>query len=584
MAPGRLEPAACVLEEIIQMKRISYVVVGLACLSPFLAPSPAKAQANELLAAVPADAWGMISVRNLAELDKKLISMGQAANSMMAGMSPLAMAKGMLGLIAGVDDTGGLALVVLPADSFDQIGQRLAILVPTSNYTELLSLTEPEDAGDGVSKVLFRGSESYVAPKGKFAVFGASPELVKAVVQSKTGVESKLTAHQRQRWAADDVTLWVDAAAATSSPVFAPHLEEIKTHGVDTELLTAFKSLQLSLRFGPQGIRIGTYFDAQPDTAMAKAMASAKPPGRPLLTGLPADTIALAFGVALGKEIAAYKAEAADKILQTAAPMLTMVKPEAVSRVRSIFTTLVSRMRTLSFSISVLPEGPDGVVAATKIIGVEGGASAYLASIGELIGVVRSGLILDEEAAAQVKTVLEYQAGAGGAGVDHLALHLDKLEGAQEEDLGMINKIVGKEGLLVRLSAVDDSHVAITLGGGAARMQTVAELVKGNKGPLSEAAEFKKLSSGMPPDRVSEGYLSVDGLMALLKATAKATDGEVPLDLGPVGTPAAMFAWMTGDGGSQTELLIPMELIKALSQAAQAAMMGGPPPAQQPPL
>ncbi|MHC4065066.1 MAG: hypothetical protein ACYSUI_11305 [Planctomycetota bacterium] len=91
------------------MKRISYVVVGLACLSPFLAPSPAKAQANELLAAVPADAWGMISVRNLAELDKKLISMGQAANSMMAGMSPLAMAKGMLGLIAGVDDNGGLA-------------------------------------------------------------------------------------------------------------------------------------------------------------------------------------------------------------------------------------------------------------------------------------------------------------------------------------------------------------------------------------------------------------------------------------------------------------------------------------------
>ena len=59
--------------------------------------------------AVPADAWGMVAVRNLGELDKKLMMLGQATNNPMAGMSTLMMVKGMLGLMSGIDDSGGVA-------------------------------------------------------------------------------------------------------------------------------------------------------------------------------------------------------------------------------------------------------------------------------------------------------------------------------------------------------------------------------------------------------------------------------------------------------------------------------------------
>ena len=565
------------------MKRTLCIVLTLACLIPLFAPAAAWAEANELLNAVPGQAWGMISVRSLAELDKKLVNLGQAVNAPTAGMSPLAMAKGVLGLLAGVNDSGGLALVIMPFESIDQIGQRMAILVPTSNYTELLSLLEPEDAGGGMTKIMFRGTESYVAPKGGFAVIGSSIEAVKAVVQSTTGVASKLTPHQREQWAAADLTVWIDAAAVTGSPAFTEMSAKFQAPGFDEESLSSLKSVQASLSFGPEGVRLGLYADAQPGTRMAKAMASVKPPSGSLLTGLPGDAFVAAFGTVTSNEAAAYGAESVDESLEALAPIVPMLNPEAFARLRSIFKTLMSRMRTLSFSISALPEGPDGVLAATKIIGVEGGASSYLASIAELVRLVQGELIQDEELANTVKTVLEYQPAPEGGSIDHLVVHLDRLEWVGEEELGMVTKILGKEGLLVRYSAVDENHVAITLGGGAARMQTVAELIKGEKAPLPEVAEIKKLASTMPPDRVSEGYFSVNGLMTLFRAIAKATDGEVPIEMPPVGTPLAVSARITADGGGQMDALIPMELIKALVQAATATMGPGA-PAEPPPM
>ena len=571
------------------MKRMLSIVLILACLSGPLAARTATAAPDELLSAVPAEAWGLISVRSLAELDKKLMNLGQAVNSPTAGMSSLAMAKGLLGLVSGVNDDGGLALVIMPAESLDQLTQHVAVLVPTSNYTELLSLMEPEDAGGGVSKILFRGTESYVVPKGGFAVIGPSLEVVKAVAQSKTTVASKFTPHQLKQWAADDVTLWIDAAAVTSGPVLTPHLEQIKTQGVDAEMLSEFKSLQLSLRFGPEGIRIGWYHDARPGTAMAKAMASLKPPSGSLLTGLPGDQFAFAFGVALGGELAAYKADVGDRTLAAVGPMMPMLNPEAFAQLRSIFKTLVSRMHTLSFSISTLPEGPDGVLAATEIVTVGGSAADYLASIAEMIGVVKADLVQEQEESAEVTAwlkallgMLEYQPAGEGESSDRLAVHLDKAEGLSAEDLAVVKKILGQDGLVVRLSAVDEHHVAITLGGGAARMQTVAALIKQNKSPLVEMPEIKKVAETMPAGRISEGYLSANGLMAAMSAVAKATDGEVPIQLPPIATPLTVTARATEGGGSHTDIVIPMEMIKAVVQAGMAMFGPGPPPEATP--
>ncbi|MCH7814067.1 MAG: hypothetical protein IID40_08610, partial [Planctomycetes bacterium] len=550
-------------------------------LSPVLGTPAPTARADELLEAIPAEAWGFVGVRNLAEFDKKIISLSQAINAPMAGTSLLAMAKGFLGLVLGVNDNGGLAVVAMPAESFDTIGDAMALLVPTNDYKELLSLMQPEDAGDGFSKILFQGNEAYAMPKGNFAVFGPSREAVQAVVKSSKGVTSALSAHQLERWASDDLTVWVNGLTVTSSPAYAAVREQIGG-GVKAvqEMVESFSSAQLSLQSSPAGLRLGLFIAPKADTPMAKMMAGLKAPSSSLLTGLPGGSFALVWAAVSNAEMANYRAQAFDDMLATAISSHHEIDADALSSLRDAIKPLMQQIRSGSFSISVLPEGPDGVLAVNAIVAVEGGAAQYLASFGQLVSVVTGDLIPDEEAAAMVKKVLEYRAGAEDGSTDHLVLKLDQLEQADEEWLAYVSKILGKDGLLIRLSAVDGDHVAMTLGGGAAQMKTLAQTIRSKQSPLAESAEIKKMADLLPAGRVWEAYLSANGLSALAAAITKAVDVEMPFQLPPIDAPVTAYGTVTQGGGSQTDCVIPVELLKAAMQAASAAMMGGggPPP------
>ncbi|MCP4249879.1 MAG: hypothetical protein GY778_22785 [bacterium] len=557
------------------------LLLAVLVLGPALGTPAPTARADELLEAIPAEAWGFVGVRNIGEFDKKIISLSQAINAPMAGMSPLAMAKGMLGLIGGVNDNGGFAVVIMPAESFEAMGDSMALLVPATDYKELLSMMQPEDAGDGISKVLFQGNETYTMAKGNFGVFGPTPEAVAAVVKSSKGITSALSAHQLERWAADDLTVWVNGLAVTSSPAYAAVRENMgASENAIFEMIESFGSAQLSLQSSPTGLRLGFFVAPKADTPMAKAMASIKAPAGSLLTGLPGGTFAF-VGAGVGNaELSKLKAEAFDDMLATMIGNQAEISADALTGLRNAIKPLMQQIRSGSFSISALPEGPDGVLAVNVVVSVEGGAKQYLASLGQLVSVVKGDLIPDEEAAAMVKKVLEYRAGAEDGSTDHLVLKLDQLEEADKEWLGTMTKILGKDGMLVRLSAVDGDHVGMTLGGGAAQMQALAQTIKSKQAPLAESAEIKKMAALLPAGRIWEAYLSANGLSALASAITKAVDAEMPFELPPIDAPVAAYGTVTKGGGSQTDFVIPVELLKAVMQAATASMMGGggPPP------
>ena len=314
------------------MKRSLLIVLAACCLVPPLTPAARAAGPNELLQAVPDNAWGMVSVRSLAELDKKLMNLSQMVNAPTAGFSPLAMAKGALGLLLGVNDDGGVALVVMPAEDLGAVKDAMAILIPTTNYAELLSLLEPEEVGDGLSKVLLAGNESYVAQKGSFAVAGPTPEAVKAVLAAEKGVVGRLSPYQVERWEKDDLTVWLNLEAFTASPVFATYVGTAQAVGMDLQWLGEFKSAQLSLRLAPEGIGLGVYYDCQADSQMGQALASIKPKAGTLLTGLPADSMVFAYGQVGSKEGSAYAARWVEKAMAKV-PVAESAQ-DAVDRIR----------------------------------------------------------------------------------------------------------------------------------------------------------------------------------------------------------------------------------------------------------
>jgi hypothetical protein len=359
----------------------------------------------------------------------------------------------------------------------------------------------------------------------------------------------------------------VNAAAVTDSPVFAD-VSALQVMGIDL-----VKSLQVSLHLGPEGIGLGLYTDAKPGTSLAKLTAGLKPPSRPLLAGLPAEGYVFASGGAstsgpeLGEIFSRAMKQAVGDVGETA-PALQAT----AAKLADTATKMLGQIRAMGLAVNRLPPEADGLAAATMVVGLDGGSADFLASVSQAVADLKAGA--PEEQAGKFDAV-SYQAKAGDEKYDHLTIDLAAL-GLDEEGMATAAKLLGTEGLLFRLCAVDDKQVAVTLGGGAAHMESVVELIRSDLAPLADHPGIKAMVSRMPPDRVKETFIAPNAAADLGMALAKVLGGpELPFKLPPVKTPIAACNRCTPGGGVQADILIPIELLKAVGQMASSM---GPPP------
>ena len=527
----------------------------------------------------------MISVRQIGEMDQKLNTLVQQLNVPFPFQNPITMGLSMLGFISGVDNTGGAGIVILPAPSFQDMNNRAALLIPTKNLDDLLSIMEPEDVEPGIRKVMLQGQEVFVAQKANHALFSPSLDVVKAILASKTSLRSKLNAHQAKHYGKDDVVIWGNAEAITSSDTFKAVMPLLQMMNVDSEMLMQMRTVALSLRITPAGISIGLYTEAVPETDMHRAMCSHKGGSECLLLGLPQGGHVVSYGVVSTKEASEMGAEMLAKFLDNPQVQALGLEPTKLARIKEMILSRLKLLRTLAVSVSGLPAGPDGLVSLAKVVGMDGDPQEGLTMFAELISLIKGGLVPQEEAAAAL-AALEYKPGAetiDGISVDHLTFDLSKVAGDDpekaewvEEATAVISKVLGKDGILFRMGVVDANHVAMTFGGGAERFKTVAALVKEKKTPLSEDGGIQRARKHLPATLDAEGYLAVDQLLNLIGAIAKAADQPMPpVSLGELNAPIGFATQPVEKGGSQVELFIPMELIIAVKDLGMG-MMGGP--------
>ncbi len=569
------------------MTRFANFSLAVALITLIVPTVRADEATGPVLSAVPDDAWAVLAVRNMADLDKKLGALGQQLN--LPPISPLGMLKGNMGLVAGVNDDASMAMALMPLPAMipDEFTKNLVLFVPTTDVTELVKTMEPEDAGDGLTKVMFAYQPSYVARKGDFAVISTNKDLVKRVADSKGRYGAKMSPHQLKRFAEDDVSLIASMDAAASSDVFKPFIGMMAQGGMDPATVTDMRSLQVGLRVDSKGVRLGWFSDAKPGSKLAEVMAAQTATDKSLLTGLPKEKYALALGLVLSKEASAE----ASKMLETAlSGVFARAGPdgEAFAKLLQPAMSMLRHTRSASVCVSALPEGPNGLLGLTKVVTFEGGVSACMAELRKMVDTIND-VLASGDREPKMTGLLELRPAAeqvDGQDVTHLLINVDKVPDLDDSAKASITSVFGAEGLLFRLAPGGGDRVVVTFGGGPTRLKEVMALAEEGKSPLDEDAGIVKARHSLPKERSMEAFIAVENVVALIKSIGNATASPpLPITMPEINAPIAVASAPIAKTGSQSEFYLPIETITAIKDAAMGLFMGGMggPPGEPPP-
>lgn len=561
-------------------------------------PAASKTPPKNLLDVIPDDIWAMIYLPSMAQLDEKVAKYAQRLNLPML-FAPTMMARMMTGLSSGVDDRREFAVVLFPVSDASKVGDSTAILIPATDHASLIALLSPEDVGDGVSSIKLMDKSAFTASTGGYTIMAPTRDVLARVLKATKTLRPKFNRHQLDRLATDDVTVWANSGAITSSELFTGFTQMIEASGAVNGLgqLREFNTVGVSLRQEPTGLALGFYMDAKPATEMHAALAEMPTTTESLLNGLPRGPFVATGGQIRSKAISALAAKMFDKMLddldnksanetEKTGPAGGKQMGRVLQRIRAPVKTLIADLARIAVSVSPLPEGSEGMIAVAKVIATHDDARRVCTALREIVDGVKQEFADDTEI-TELLSHIEYKVAAEKAGsvnVDHLVIKLPEKTKTDigEEGMAAMKAVLGSDRLLARIAVVDDRHVAITVGGGVAYMSKVIEAVKSNAAPLSNDAGLKRVAKFVPKKRNTEAYFAVDQLIKLVSRIAKAVGEPFPVTMPEINAPVAMVTSLVPPAGTQTDIYIPIELIAAIKDAITNAIgqqMNAEPPA-----
>jgi hypothetical protein len=165
----------------------------------------------------------------------------------------------------------------------------------------------------------------------------------------------------------------------------------------------------------------------------------------------------------------------------------------------------------------------------------------------------------------------------GGAEVDVLTVDLAKLPDAEEEEVAQAKKVLGPEGVTIRLGALGKDKIVLVFGGGSKRFEAIAKMAADNEAPLTENKSVKLVADRVPAGaKLVEGYLNIDKLIELVMDISSEVGGGIPFPINlQNAAPVAFTATKAGDAAQQSDVLIPMELVKSVADVVRPMLMMG---------
>jgi len=523
-----------------------------------------------LLKVIPAKAWGVVTARNLNGIEKKIQTLQQQID-LPIPVSILWQLKSFQNIVEGMDDNGDAAVALIPPAQQKLLNgdwaRHTVIFLPMLDRKAMLKALQPVKIDKDVAKVILRDQVSYAGVKDGFLILAADEALVRQVLADNDGLGSGWSRHQLARYRQNDLSLWLNLPALMHSKQVEELVSKWSKQGIDVRSWLINRSTaQLSLRLADEGLFFEFYFSGQDGTNRTP------PPDTRTswLTGLPAEDFVWAMGSAVaGTDWAKLVVDLLPKLLTQAG----QVDAAKVAELTRAYSNLVAKVDSVSVSISPLLPGPMGLVGVTKVIKTRGAAKVFLSQVEAFFKLLKGGVFVDGPAkrmANQIEYVKKAEVIAGTS-VDHLSVDLSPFE---KVDVPRLNKVIGKDGVLLRLGVVSDRYVVITLGGGLARFQAVAKVVQSGKAPLADNASIKKSTAALPAGRFFESYLAVDQGWRLLDVILRAIDEpSIPVIMTKVDAPILEVGRTVDLDHQQVDEFIPIELIRAVKDAVIQVMM-----------
>ncbi len=564
--------------------------------APVTAPAATAPAPRELLEAIPADAAAFLVVRDAKALSDKLVTFARQLGLPVGPegpiRTPMTMFKEHTGLDEGLIESASVALAALPAEGLMLLPQRCAALVPTHDFGRLIAPLKPEQVAEGMFAVTFAGVPTMAGRKGRFAVFSPNQATLEAFLQSRRGIVTRLSGARLKRFDEDDVFLWIDGARA--SAIVEPLMKVARTAAtrpaadappgaevIMRQYLSWFEMLTegldtFQLRFGiePRGLTLSLYADARPGTSLAEMMAAARLTDQSLLFALPAERYVVACGQRLNPQQLVTTVQSIDAFLDSA-DVKAITKPNQLAKVRAAVRELLTTCRAWSLGISALPGGQGGLLCLAVACQVED-ANQWISHLSDLATAMPA-MFAEDVQPVGASQAIEYRRGAeqiGGVSCDYLVVNLAKLPEVTPEDIANAKKIVGMDGVVLRVAAVGRRSVVMALGGGKERMAQIIKLASTGAAPLKDDPGIKRISGYMAGSRTAEVYVAVDQLVGLLNEIAAVTGESLPLELAQIGTPIGIVA-SGGERHAEVELFVPTQLIVGLRDLVMQYLMMG---------
>ncbi len=596
--------------------------------APEAAPASAPADPSALLKALPADVTAFVAIPSLRQMDAHV--QGVLTQLQLAGMvpGPLDWIRSSAGLGQGLSENGSLAFVILSlkdAKSPEDIGDRLAVFIPTAKPDQLLAGLGAEKEGE-LNKITLMGQPTVAAAIPGFLVAAEKPETLKAAISpARKGLDAVMSAERARAYAASDLFAWanpnglskelraqlrdainemmdkMNPAAGAGSETQPAGAQQIDSILDDVEELTVGVSAD-----NQRGLLVSWFVKPRENSPMAKQAQSLKAVEGSLLAGLPSEPVVAAMGVVCGGADAA-KATQAEQMLGQALKVYSSALSSAgveldearLMALKEPLVRLFTTMEQFAVSAAGLTEAGEGRLGLT-MVGQTADGQAWQASARKLFASLKQ-LAIDtakkqgqpDEKINPIADAIQWKEKAEqveGASVDHLVVDIDKMpKGPNDspEDLEKIKSFVGKEGLLIRVASMADNHVVVTFGGGQKRFAQILELAKKNDTALAGHPTVKSVASRLPKGpRVLEGYLALDNLLDLVMSTAAQMGSPIPIPLQlRNAAPIAVTVTKVTPVASETQILVPMELMVSVKDLVGPIMMmmGGGMQGQPPP-
>jgi hypothetical protein len=513
------------------VKSVSFLSVSMLLVMCSLPPG-ARAAESDVFTVIPADTLAAITIRDPAGLDGRMREL--ASELGFGSVSLFLLAKGQLQMVEGIDEQGTIAILLVPNVEAPAARHDMVLLIPTTDRAKLLAFLAPEPVEEGYVKVAIKQQDTYVGSRGSFTVLAPKLETAKRVVASKEGMASQLSEYQREHLQATDVSVLVNVKALASGSGRGDFKRFMTLLGVREKQLGDYKFWQLFARMEPSGVTVDVYTERIEGAAQGSTDVSHEG----LLTGLPDEDFVAALGMSDGtlERRTVYITEVLLDYLEHNEGLDANRRGDLVEAVGK----MSSQAARVSQMASLLPEGPDGLFGLVKLIETRDDPRRLLNATENFVAVLKSGVIVDPVYAKAIERIT-YRRSAERVNempVDHLFMDV---AGLKDVDEGLVKKAIGQDGVLVRIGAVDERHLLVTIGGGLKRFEALAAVVREGRSPLAENAGIVRAAGKLPASRSVEVFVAGAMDMEVPQITVAKLDEPVSIGLSEVGSAGTLF-------------------------------------------